>query len=98
MSNVSYDVVGVGAGGRGIIRDDMIEHGYKFAVYPCNAGGSVVNPDQVFIRGRRGQTNKMYFADFGSQAGWQLRMRGREHGPADERRGYRSAPMLVHQP
>ena len=66
-----YDGGGPGSGVRGPWR----ESGIGIRETACLFGGQVQSPDISFIRGRRPQTNAQYFAKWGAQAGWVLRMR-----------------------
>ena len=66
-----YDAGGVGAGIRGPIR----EGSPNFAVVGCQFGGAVQAEDVPYIAGRKPKTQKQYFANWASQAGWALRMR-----------------------
>ena len=75
ISQLMYDAVGMGAGIRGPIREVSAAQQYRFATVPCQFGGVVQGPEVNFIRGRQAKTNKAYFANWDSQAGWAVRMR-----------------------
>ncbi len=68
-----YDAGGVGAG----VRGPMIEAEPDFVVRGVNFGGKVDAPTMLYIRGGHGKTktNEEYFRNWGSQAGWLLRVR-----------------------
>lgn len=71
VSRFMYDAGGPGAGVRGPLR----EKSRPFSITGCQFGGSVQAPDVDFISGRSPKTQKEYFANWASQAGWAVRIR-----------------------
>ena len=68
-----YDAGGVGAG----VRGPLMELNPTFRVRGVQFGGKVQMPDVTFIKRSNagGKTNKEYFQNWASQAGWVLRLR-----------------------
>ncbi len=75
VTRLYYDAGGPGAGIRGPLRDWIVEGNNKFHYDGCRFGGEVQSPDIPFLRGTKPATNKQYFANWASQAGWAVRMR-----------------------
>ena len=66
-----FDAGGIGAGMRGIFRD----MGVGFSPRGTNFGGAVTYPKAIYSRQSNARTNEQYFHNWGSQAGWVLRLR-----------------------
>ena len=75
ITRIDYDAGGVDPV-RGPIREWIRDSGAKLYANPCRFGGKVQGEEVLFERARpRSVTNKMYFHNFGSQAGMVIRMR-----------------------